>query len=638
MNIRKMALMILCGMAVIIINISAANSQQITGQKTIQNYVSKQNTVNEGKEEDKGEQQEMGKAAQYIDNGSDVLQTGYLYQQKEGGRIEKFTYQTVNYVGDGESYQKNAMVYLPKGYDPADQEKKYDVFYLMHGSGCDEQWYFGDGEGEYDMNLKCILDHMIDNGEIPPCIVCTPSYKNPYAASEQESVEYFPQEFQKDLIPQLEEKYHSYYDATSVSDSRWHRIFGGFSMGAATTWWIFEQCMDAVAKYIPVSGDSWCGGSTGEKKVIHLTEAVQKQGYTEDDFLLYYGCGDKGDIAYNNVVSQVKAMKMGTGIFKYCQNYQEGNFYFNMIENGGHDIDTVCSVIYSGLIRMLGKPRTEQRYYQWAESIMVDKEPKVAAKKDSTYYYGKWKKYAYYSQTAKRQTNVNVLLPPNYSKEEIYPVLYLLHGYYDNEDWMAGESVELKMILGNLINYGMAREMIVVAPYIYCSAEQETCTEMNLENSLCYDNFVNDLLLDLKPFIEKKFSVKTGRENTAIAGFSMGGREAVYIAVKHADLFGYVGAVCPAPGLMPGSDLSQHPGQLKEEELVFPEGQEPYLFLLSAAKTDPAVGKNPFMLHNLLEQNQVQHLWNVIPEGGHDAGSVRVHLYNYLRMIFRNNS
>ena len=114
-----------------------------------------------------------------------------------------------------------------------------------------------------------------------------------------------------------------------------------------------------------------------------------------------------------------------------------------------------------------------------------------------------------------------------------------------------------------------------------------------------------------------------------------GGRGAIFIGMTHPELFGYVGGVCPAPGLTPGSDPSQHPGQLQEEELVFPDKQAPYLFLLSAANNDPAVGNTPFTLHGLLEKNNVAHLWNVIPEGGHDASSVRVHLYNFLRMAFR---
>lgn len=70
-----------------------------------------------------------------------------------------------------------------------------------------------------------------------------------------------------------------------------------------------------------------------------------------------------------------------------------------------------------------------------------------------------------------------------YDKEKTYPVLYLLHGYYDDE------------------------------------------------NSLAYDNFINDLEEDVMPLVEKTFSISKGTENTAIAGFSVGGREALYIGV-----------------------------------------------------------------------------------------------------------
>lgn len=635
MKNKKQMIIFFCGLLIIIGGIFAVKTafRNAPDQKTADERKEENMSRKEDQKEDHTmEQQGMRKMSNYRNNGIDAIQMGYYSSMKKGGTIEKISYMTKDYTGTMEAYEKSAMIYLPYGYEPSDKEKRYDIFYLMHGGGDDEQWYFGDGE--YDSDLKCILDHMIANGDLPPCIVCTPTYQNPYSTSETESVKFFQEEFRNDLIPAVEEQYHTYYDASSVEDSRWHRAFGGFSMGAATTWWIFENCMDLVANYIPVSGDSWCGGTTGEKKVIHLSESVEKQGYTAQDFLLFYGCGDVGDIAYNNVTSQVKAMKSG-GIFQYCDNFEDGNFYYEKIERGNHDINTVCAVVYNGLQRLFSERRTAENYYEWAEGILLEEEPENTSKKKADSNYGRLKKYQYYSNTAKRQTNVNVLLPPDYSKEESYPVLYLLHGYYDNEDWMASENVELKRILGNLISAGKAKEMIVVMPYIFCSPEKEECTEMNLENSLCYDNFVNDLLTDLKPFIEEKFSVATGRENTAITGFSMGGRESIYIGIKHPELFGYVGGVCPAPGLTPGSDLGQHPGQLKEEELTFPEGQEPYLFLLSAAQEDPAVGNSPFLLNDILDKNGVKHLWNVIPEGGHDAGSVRVHLYNYLRMIFR---
>ena len=230
---------------------------------------------------------------------------------------------------------------------------------------------------------------------------------------------------------------------------------------------------------------------------------------------------------------------------------------------------------------------------------------------------------------------MNVLLPAYYDKEKTYPVLYLLHGYYDDENWLK-DRTELKTILGNMMAKGFTKEMIVVCPYIFCSRQNPVCTEMNLENSLAYDNFINDLEEDVMPFVEKTFSISKGTENTAIAGFSMGGREALYIGVRHPEQFGYVGAVCPAPGLVPGTDTSQHPGQLKDDELKFDENRgAPYLLYLAGAKEDGAVGDTPSQLHDLLNKNKVDHIWQLFDGTGHDESSVEIYLYNYMQMVFK---
>ena len=127
--------------------------------------------------------------------------------------------------------------------------------------------------------------------------------------------------------------------------------------------------------------------------------------------------------------------------------------------------------------------------------------------------------------------------------------------------------------------------MIVVFPYLYTSKTQETCSGLDPENCRNYDNFINDLTTDLMPYIESTFSVKTGRENTAITGFSMGGREALFIGITHADLFYYIGAACPAPGLTPTTDSNMaHPGQLKESELIIEETTPCFLLLTDMMK------------------------------------------------------
>lgn len=249
--------------------------------------------------------------------------------------------------------------------------------------------------------------------------------------------------------------------------------------------------------------------------------------------------------------------------------------------------------------------------------------------------YGTLTKYQYYSTIRERMTNVNVLLPPGYSENEKYPVLYAMHGYWENEDSLAAMG-KVRNMLGNLMSTGDAEKMIVVFPYIYTSKEQENCSGLDLQNSLNYDNFINDLTTDLMPYINSNFSVKTGRENTAITGFSMGGRESLFIGLTRSDLFGYVGAACPAPGLTPGVDLSMHPGQLQENELK-PAYDMPYLLMITGGGNDGTVGNQPSLYHNILNGNGVEHIWHEVSDGGHDASSVQPHFYNYLRFIFKTN-
>lgn len=248
--------------------------------------------------------------------------------------------------------------------------------------------------------------------------------------------------------------------------------------------------------------------------------------------------------------------------------------------------------------------------------------------------YSEFQKHTYFSTTAGRDTNVNVLLPPDYSEDKEYPVLYILHGFYDNEDWMTRPVVNLNIIYGNLLAEGKAEEMIIVLPYIFCDKDMPYCTGMDLANCLAYDNFINDLTTDLMPFINSSFSVAEGRENTAITGFSMGGRESLFIGFERPDLFGYVGAVCPAPGLVGMPNSPMHPGQMTVEEMVF-EDDKPYVLLVSSSQNDGVVGASPDSYRNIMTENDVEYLSHVMKITGHDHSSVKPHLYNYLQFLFR---
>lgn len=266
-----------------------------------------------------------------------------------------------------------------------------------------------------------------------------------------------------------------------------------------------------------------------------------------------------------------------------------------------------------------------------AEKLMTELPPEEIYEAREGVEYPKFEKHTYYSSTAERNTNVNVLLPLDYDETKEYPVLYILHGYWDSEDWMARDIVHIPTMLTNLVADGEAEEMIVVCPYIFCSKDLAYCTGMDTQNTLAYDNFINDFMTDLKPFIEENFSVSTDREKTAITGFSMGGRESLFIGVSHPELFGYIAACCPAPGLV---ESTGWPYNLKDDELKF-EDEKPLLLMISCSESDGVVGGNPMTYDRILAEHDEPHLMHVMKSTGHDHTSVSPHLYNLFRMIFK---
>lgn len=274
---------------------------------------------------------------------------------------------------------------------------------------------------------------------------------------------------------------------------------------------------------------------------------------------------------------------------------------------------------------------TKGTYMDKCKDKMIEIPPEEILINREGVTYPSFEKYTYYSQTAERDTPVNVLLPADYSEDKKYPVLYILHGYYCNEDWMTKDIVHISTMLTNLVADGEAQEMIIVCPYIYCSKDMPYCTRMDTRNTLNYDNFINDMMTDLIPFIEENFSVAEGKENTAITGFSMGGRESLFIGVSEPEKFGYVGAVCAAPGLINGTG---DPWMLEEDQLTFGENK-PKLILLSAAENDNVVGANPAKYKEILLNNGEEFIWHSMSSTGHDHSSVTPHLYNYFRMIFQ---
>lgn len=274
------------------------------------------------------------------------------------------------------------------------------------------------------------------------------------------------------------------------------------------------------------------------------------------------------------------------------------------------------------------KAYTMQEYTDMVSKMVVEKEPDASRNEQAGVQYGTVKSGSYYSTTCKRNKPYNILLPANYSSSKKYPVLYCMHGYWENQDRMiikGNGTMYTRQIIGNAIAAGEAEDMIVVFPYIYSSATQDNCSGMDDANNAAYDNFINDLVVDLMPHIESTYSVKTGRDNTAITGFSMGGRESLLIGMKRSDLFGYVGAICPAPGVT---------GAFKWNS----DEEAPHLLFITAGSNDTVVYSNPENYHNNFTKNGVPHIWHYVNGGYHGDNSIHAHMYNFVRAIFKTES
>lgn len=83
---------------------------------------------------------------------------------------------------------------------------------------------------------------------------------------------------------------------------------------------------------------------------------------------------------------------------------------------------------------------------------------------------------------------------------------------------------------------------------------------------------------------------------------------------------------------MPGS--SMHPGQMTEDEMIFTENN-PYLIFISSSKFDGVVGNSPDSYRKIMSENEVEYLSHVMARTGHDHTSVKPHLYNFLKMLFK---
>jgi len=245
--------------------------------------------------------------------------------------------------------------------------------------------------------------------------------------------------------------------------------------------------------------------------------------------------------------------------------------------------------------------------------------------------YGKMQKIHYYSVVSENERAANVILPKDYDGSTPLPVLYLLHGGGgDENEWLGARPVET---LGEMIAKGEASKMIVVLPNIRVRHKNATQVPapFSPESLKEFDVFIDELQKSLMPEIEKRYCIAKDRESQAIAGLSMGGREALYIGVKLCDKFGHIGGFEPAPGVLPYP--AEH-GLLTKETTSLPEEYKKTTYLLITKGTrDNVVREHPRTYADVFAANGTDPHFTEL-EGGHEFKVWRESLKIFARHIF----
>lgn len=237
---------------------------------------------------------------------------------------------------------------------------------------------------------------------------------------------------------------------------------------------------------------------------------------------------------------------------------------------------------------------------------------------------GKVESLEYHSKTVGTTRKVTVYTPPGFSKNKKYPVLYLLHGIGgDEKEWLNGGSPQV--ILDNLYSEGKIEPMIVVMPNGRAMKDDSaTGNIMAPDKVQAFSTFEKDLLNDLIPFIEKKYSTLKDRDHRAIAGLSMGGGQSLNFGLGNLDKFAWIGGFSSAPNTKMPQELVPNPEEAKKKLK---------LLWISCGDNDWLIS-NSKRTHDYLYKNDVPHIYYIEP-GVHDFKVWKNGLYMFSQFLFK---
>jgi len=237
--------------------------------------------------------------------------------------------------------------------------------------------------------------------------------------------------------------------------------------------------------------------------------------------------------------------------------------------------------------------------------------------------HGRIELVEYTSTTVDTVRKCSIYFPPKYDATQRYSVLYLLHGIGgDEHEWVNGGAP--LNILDNLYAEGKLAPMIVVMPNGRAQKDDRAVGNV-YASAPAFATFEQDLLKDLIPFIEGKYSVYTDKMHRAVAGLSMGGGQSLNFGLGNLDVFAYVGGFSSAPNTKRPEELIPDVATTKAKNSL----------LWMVCGSEDGLMFNSANLKAFCEKNQVPCTLIQYPGEGHNFVVWKYGLYNFSQLIFK---
>lgn len=486
-------------------------------------------------------------------------------------------------------------IYTPPGYS---SDREYPVLYLHHGLGNTSTEWIRAG-------AQVIADNLLADGKMQPMIIILPQGSAGSTAVDEnqgirDGAEFgapYENDLLNDIIPFVESNY-------SVDAGSGQRAIAGMSMGGGQTLNIGLSHLDVFGSVAAVAA----APNTQSVATLIPDPTALKQLK-----LLWLGVGNRDPL-----------MRFSQGIHTFLEDKEVPHIW--RLDGGGHDPTEMGHNFYHFAQLLFNKESAQ-------ENSDIESESKQPAATDEANLpapptgwdavqdvpHGEVKQSLTYPTRNHGEQLYSIWFPPGYSTDKKYPVLYMLHGFTDDQTtWINQSKGRAHNILDNYLADGKIVPMLVVFP------NGALGDSSNMQN---FGKFDDVLLNDLIPHIDSTYSTLADPVDRAVGGWSMGGGQSLKFGLPHTDVFNWIGAFAPA--------AHHSPAQIIPDPSVI---QEKVQFIYLGVGTNDGLKRSAEQYHKFFDENGISHVYQLEQGLGHDWNCCNRCFYNYVPSIFTGNS